>query len=266
MLERITPVLLTYNEACNIERTLSCLKWARDIVVVDSGSTDETLSIVSRFPAVRIFHRPFDTFAAQLRFATEQTDIATDWILRLDADFQLTEALIEEVRKLDPDSPVAAYRIPFAYAIFGRRLCSSLYPARPILLRRGKFSIDDRGHADSWTIDGPVRATRNCAVHDDRKSIESWLRAQGRYMVREVDRATKGRGGWKDWIRSKPPVMPIAVFVYCLIAKGLIFNGRAGLLYALQRAVAEAILSLMLLEERLRQAPVRLEQSDFEVR
>jgi hypothetical protein len=48
--------------------------------------------------------------------------------------------------------------------------------------------------------------------------------------------------------------MPIAVFVYCLVVKGLIFNGRAGLFYALQRAVAEAILSMMVLEEKFRQS------------
>jgi hypothetical protein len=47
--------------------------------------------------------------------------------------------------------------------------------------------------------------------------------------------------------------MPIAIFVYCLFVKGLIINGRAGMFYALQRLVAEAILSLMVLEESLRE-------------
>ena len=54
MLNEITPVLLTFNEAANIGRTLSCLTWAKDIVIVDSGSTDETISIVARFPQVRV--------------------------------------------------------------------------------------------------------------------------------------------------------------------------------------------------------------------
>jgi hypothetical protein len=46
--------------------------------------------------------------------------------------------------------------------------------------------------------------------------------------------------------------MPIVVFLYCLFGKGLIFNGRAGIFYALQRMVSEAVLSLLLLEEKLR--------------
>ena len=85
MLDAITPVLLTYNEAPNIARTLQHLSWARDIVVVDSGSTDGTLDILANMPRVRVFSRPFDTHHAQWRFATEETDIATAWLLRLDA-------------------------------------------------------------------------------------------------------------------------------------------------------------------------------------
>jgi glycosyltransferase involved in cell wall biosynthesis len=60
MLEQITRVLLTYNEEQNIGRTLSHLAWAKDIVLVDSG-TDGTLAALAHFPNVRVFNRPFDT-------------------------------------------------------------------------------------------------------------------------------------------------------------------------------------------------------------
>ena len=93
MLDRITPVLLTYNEEQNINRALSHLSWAKEIVVVDSGSTDGTAAILAKFPNVRVFSRPFDTHANQWRFATEQTKIATEWLLRLDADYQVSLAL-----------------------------------------------------------------------------------------------------------------------------------------------------------------------------
>ena len=61
MLADITPVILTYNEAANIGRSLERLAWAREVVIVDSGSTDDTLAIAARFPNVRMVHRPFDT-------------------------------------------------------------------------------------------------------------------------------------------------------------------------------------------------------------
>ncbi|WP_216092565.1 glycosyltransferase [Candidatus Marithrix sp. Canyon 246] len=63
MLEQITPILLTYNEQPNIERTLTKLSWAKDIVIVDSFSTDDTLNIIQQFKQVRLFQRTFDSHA-----------------------------------------------------------------------------------------------------------------------------------------------------------------------------------------------------------
>ena len=73
MLGDITPVILTYNEAPNIGRALERLRWAKGVVVVDSGSTDETPSIAAGFPNVRTVVRPFDSHARQWRFAVEET-------------------------------------------------------------------------------------------------------------------------------------------------------------------------------------------------
>src|SRR5215469_9255416 len=126
MLDQITPVLLTYNEEQNIARTLSHLTWAKDVVVVDSGSTDGTLESLAKSSNVRVFNRRFDSHATQWRYAVEETQIATDWILRLDADYQVTDALVAELAQLDPHAPVNAYRISFDYAIFSRKLVSSL--------------------------------------------------------------------------------------------------------------------------------------------
>ena len=64
----------------------------------------------------------------------------------------------------------------------------------------------------------------------------------------------------RDRLRLIPPLMPIVIFLYCLFGKGLIFDGRAGLFYALQRSIAEAVLSLLVLEKSLR-ARVELETS-----
>jgi hypothetical protein len=54
-----------------------------------------------------------------------------------------------------------------------------------------------------------------------------------------------------NWLRRHPPLMPMLTFFYCLFVQGLILSGRAGIFYALQRAAAEAILSLMILERQM---------------
>jgi glycosyltransferase involved in cell wall biosynthesis len=252
MLDQITPVLLTFNEAENIGRTLSHLRWAKDIVVVDSQSTDETLSILQRFKQVRVFQRSFSTHGEQWLYAMEETGIRTAWVLRLDADYQVTEALIAEMAALDAEAPMSAYRVGFDYAIFSHRLLSSLYPANTILLRRDRLSVRDKGHTEVWSVNGPVGVLRARIIHDDWKSTEHWTAAQGRYMRRELDRLRRDQTGLRDWLRLRPPLMPIVVLFYCLFVKGLVLNGRAGIFYTLQRVSAEAVLSLMILEEKLR--------------
>ena len=120
MLASITPVILTYNEADNISRTLKRLTWANRIVVVDSFSTDETLDILDNYPQVALYQRPFDTHANQWNYGLSLVE--TPWVLSLDADYGLSDELTDELTTLDPESEVDCYRIPFQYCVFGKPL------------------------------------------------------------------------------------------------------------------------------------------------
>ena len=93
-LDDITPLLITHDEIANIQRTLAKLSWARRVVVIDSGSTDGTLELLSKDPRVEVIHRPFDSFAEQCNFGL--TKIPTPWVLSMDADYRLSDALIAE--------------------------------------------------------------------------------------------------------------------------------------------------------------------------
>lgn len=252
MLDAITPVILCNNEALNIRRTLAGLAWATQIVVVDSGSTDGTIDILQADPRVKLFRRTLDTHAGQWRFATMDTGIDTPFILRMDADYVVPPEMADELSRIDPNGPESAYRIVFDYAVFSHRLVGSLYPANTILMRRGRFAIIDNGHTENWRIEGPVGQLRTHVVHDDWKTMEDWVVKQVSYMKREVGKPNQSHGRLRDWLRKHPPLMPLAALFYCLFAKGLLFSGRAGMLYTMQRVIAESVLALLILEKRLR--------------
>src|SRR5688572_4223127 len=135
MIEQITPLILTFNEAPNIERTLAPLSWARDIVVVDSGSTDKTRELLARHSKVRVVERVFTTHAEQWNFGLEHTGIRSDWVLALDADFVLSDELVKELSTLDPDAGTAGYRASFTYCIEGKPLRGAAYPPVVVLYR-----------------------------------------------------------------------------------------------------------------------------------
>jgi glycosyltransferase involved in cell wall biosynthesis len=249
MLDQITPVILTCNEAPNIARILEQLHWARSIVVVDSGSNDETLAIAGRYPNVRVVHRDFDSFASQCNFAL--TQVRTEWVLSLDADYFLTDDLVSEIQHLHPEDSTSAYLVKFIYCINGKRLRGAAYPPRRVLYRRERAVYENDGHAHRVRVTADTRWLSSSILHDDRKSLSHWLRAQDGYMRLESKKLGETEWtelGWADRIRKMRVVAPIAIFFYCLFVKGAILDGRAGLYYSFQRLLAELILSLYIIE------------------
>src|SRR5687767_9582934 len=135
MLAKTTPLILTFNEAPNIGRTLEQLRWARDIVVVDSFSEDDTLEIVSGFPQVRVYQREFDSHAQQWNFGLKETGITSEWVLALDADYLVTADWLAELEALKPNADINAYRAKFIYCVNGKRLISGIYPPVTVFYR-----------------------------------------------------------------------------------------------------------------------------------
>lgn len=251
MLDSITPVILTFNEAPNIGRTLERLNWAKDVVVVDSFSSDETIAIVSQFTNVRVFKRKFESHADQWNFGAHQTSIKTEWVLALDADYLVSDSLVKEIGALAPSTDVVGYRASFRYCIEGRELRGAAYPPVTVLWRRARGTYTQDGHTQRVQLIGQTRNLQGVIQHDDRKSIQHWLNAQSRYMRLEADKLTSLRfaqASVKNRVRKLIVIAPVAMFLYCMFVKGNILDGRAGLYYALQRSIAEAILSLYLLQ------------------
>ena len=251
-LSQITPLILTYNEAPNIERTLSRLTWAKRIVVIDSFSTDATCEIIQRFNQAVIVQRKFDSHAAQWNFGLQQ--IETSWVLSLDADFVLSEGFIEEVKSLISHGEIDGYSARIKYCIGGKPLRASMCPPHVVLFRTDKARYHDEGHTQRIEIQGQIHSLRSFVFHDDRKPIDRWLSDQNKYMVKEAQfllSTPKQQLNWSDRIRRQILFAPALVFIYALVGKRLIFDGWPGWYYAFQRTLAETLLSLRLLEAKL---------------
>ena len=264
MLSKITPLILTFNEAPNIRRTLEKLTWAKEILVVDSFSTDETLESARSFPRVCIVQRKFDSFAGQCNFGLQQ--IRSEWALSLDADYVLSDELNRELAELKPSPGIAGYRANFNYCVYGHPLRGSLYPPRTVLYRRDKARYRDEGHGHRVQIEGPVRMLSGRINHDDRKPLERWFGEQVRYAGQEAEyllSSKEHKAGSKeqgarsrelnmpDRIRKKIILAPALVFFFTLLGKGLILDGWPGWYYVFQRTLAEILLSLKLIEMKL---------------
>ena len=250
MLENITPLILTYNEALNIKRTIEKLTWAKRIVVVDSYSTDETLDIIKSYPQVEVFYRKFDTFANQCNYGLEQ--IHSEWVLSLDADYILTEQLITEINSLSPENLCDGYFVNFKYCVFGKPLRGTLLPHRQVLFKKNQAHYVDDGHAHQVILTGKSGHLNSYIHHDDRKSLSRWLKSQDGYMILEVNKlleTPQNELSLGDKIRRKKILAPFVILFYCLILKGGILDGWIGWYYALQRTLAEILLSIRLIEK-----------------
>jgi len=253
MLEQITPLILTYNEAPNLGRTLERLSWAREIVIVDSFSTDDTVEIAASFPQVRVVQRAFDSHRNQWEFGLRETGIQAPWVLALDADYVVTSEALAELRTLQPNETTAAYRAKFVYCIHGKKLHSGIYPPVTVLYRRQAAAYVQDGHTQRVVIDGRVEELRAPWLHDDRKPLRHWLNSQARYAELEAAKlmtTSREALNLRDRLRLWFVVAPAATLFYCLFVRGGIFDGWRGFYYAFQRSLAELMLSLYLLDSR----------------
>jgi glycosyltransferase involved in cell wall biosynthesis len=249
MLEKVTPLLLTYNEAPNIERTLKQLLWAKEIIVIDSYSTDATLDLLQIYPQVKIFQREFDSFEDQCNYGLEQVN--SEWVLSIDADYFVTDELLAEINALPGEPHCEGYFANFKYCVFGKPLRGAILPPRQVLYRKTKAHYHGDGHAHRVRVDGPSGMLVSFIHHDDRKPLSRWLWSQNRYMVIEAQKLLEtpvSELSFGDRLRRQKLIAPFIILLYCLVLKGGLLDGWHGWYYAFQRMFAEILLSIHLIQ------------------
>ena len=255
MLAETTPLLLTYDEMPNLQRTFAPLAWAKRIVVVDSGSTDGTREWLAKDPRVDVYVRPFDEHALQWEFGLRATSIDSEWVLALDADHVLTPEGVSEIRGLEPVASTQGFEAGFVYCLAGRRLRGALYPPRIVLSRVASSRFRQDGHTQRLEVEGVVERLAAPILHDDRKPRLRWLSGQAKYSVSEAEKLLSTPSGTlstTDRIRKLGWVAPWLVPFWCLVVKRGLLDGSAGWIYAGERAIAEWLIAMALAERRLR--------------
>lgn len=235
---RVTAAVITLNEERHLAELLPALCWVDQIVVVDGGSRDATVSIARRH-GCHVALRRLDTFAAQRNHAI---DLATgDWILSIDADERPTPRLVAEIRRRIAGTRAAAFRVPIRSWIFGRRVRrSGTQDDRPVrLFRRGAAHWTGDVH-EVLRVGGPVGRLHHWLTHQTTPDLETFLAKTHRYARLEARRrAAAGlRPTWRDgWLAP-----PVEVFRRLIYKQGLL-DGPAGWAFCLLSGLSEWVLA-----------------------
>jgi len=174
-MSRISALVITRNEAANIARCLRSVAWADERIVVDSGSTDDTVAIARGLGATVVEHA-WEGYSAQKNFA--QAQASGDWILSLDADERATQELRQEILTFISAAPesVAGARIPIRDWMFGKFVEHGSWPRQrhPRLYRRGRATWDGAVH-EAISLDGEVGELGSPILHFSHLTIERFI-------------------------------------------------------------------------------------------
>lgn len=280
----ITVVVPVLNEALNLGRCLAELGDFEEVVVVDSGSVDETREIARGFNATIISFQWDGKFPKKRNWTLRNHEFRTDWVLFLDADEQITGEVRQELRRIVPGTRHAGFWLNYNNVFMGRRLRFGV-PQKKLALFRRDAGEYERIEEESWSkldmeihehpqISGSTGILKNRVVHRDFKSIAHFIDRHNEYSSWEARRYLKIREitsqplslTSRQKIKYRLLSMQIFGYIYFILTYVVylgFLDGRNGLDYATLKAgyfyqVYLKIRELKLGNELLKLAPVRL--------
>lgn len=187
----LTAIVLTKDEEKNLPDCLSSLRgFASRVVVVDSGSTDRTVDIAREYGA-DVFTHPFHGYAHQFNWGLDNAGIDTEWVLRIDADERMTEAVKAEcapILEAKRESGVGGITMEADFYMLGRRLRFGGAKKRKLMIFRNGWGRIEQRYMDEHTILSEGRDVRIRARFDhyDFKSVGHFASKLVWYSGREV--------------------------------------------------------------------------------
>lgn len=226
----LTVTVITRNESAHIEAALKSVAWADERIVVDSGSTDDTVAL-ARPLAHRVVTRDWRGFADQKNYAASLA--SHDWILSLDADERVTPTLAAEIQALmASDPPAAGYRVPRVSFYLGTWIRGTdWYPDYQLRLydRRRARWVGQYVH-EGVEVDGGVGRLRGELQHFPYRNIAHHLQTIDRYTTLAARQAhERGQRAGMLHLLVHPPL----AFLRNYLLRGGIRAGGPGLVVSL---------------------------------
>ena len=190
MKSELTVIILTKNESAHIERCINSVSTiAQRIVLIDSGSTDNTCDIASKLGA-DVYTNPFTSHASQFNWALENVGVKTCWVMKLDADEYLTTELVDALPGaiLNANSSVAGFTINLRRVFMGKFLrFGGLYPIRLLRVWRHNSGIlDNRLMDEHVRVRGAVEHLDFDFVDENLNSLGWWIDKHNAYASKEA--------------------------------------------------------------------------------
>jgi glycosyltransferase involved in cell wall biosynthesis len=236
---KLSVVIITYNEAANIGRTLQSVQplvkdGQGEIIVVDSGSTDISVGIAKSYGA-KVFVEEWKGYAAQKNSAIEKA--SGDWILSLDADEELDSALQKALADTKLDAEFAGLWIPRKNEFLGRWMKHGGFWPDPKLrlFRRGAGAFQDQKVHETIKVQGKTGKIRYGALlHHSYSTLSDYIDHMNRYssLGAEMAAAKGQRGNLSNIV-----LRPFFTFIYNYFFRLGFLDGREGLLLHLYHAV-----------------------------
>ena len=241
-----------------IEDCLKSVRWADELIVVDSLSTDGTLEVARKY-ADRILRHEYGFSARQKNWAIPQA--AHEWVLLIDTDERVTGALKREIEEvLSSPHEYAAFRIPRLNWVLGKEVRhAGYYPDYQIrLFRRDKSRYQMRRVHAHMNVDGKVGYLEKPIVHYAHRSVDQTLRNLLVLMTTWEAEERREREGARGKKFGKPRLFfnilarPVAVFLYLFLVKGGWKDGMHGLFVSAMWGFYASVTYMKIWEQGLR--------------
>jgi (heptosyl)LPS beta-1,4-glucosyltransferase len=220
----VSVVIAARNEAANIESCIQSVRWAREVLVVENDSSDDTVDRAKHAGAT-VFSNPFTTIGAQRNEAIARAECR--WILVVDADERASPALGEEIRHVIAASPaVEAFRVPRRNFFLGREVKHGGWASdRPIRLFRSTLRYNASRVHEHVEVKGETGELNEPLEHWTYTSLDDYFEKLDRYSRWWADdRYERGKRAGPMSVVFRPP----ARFVSMYLLRGGWMDGGAG--------------------------------------